>query len=85
MIPLELKTGKTIENMDHKAQLLLYSLLLSERTFEGEIPPGVVLYLRNNTMRAVLPKMADLKGILNRRNLMVQPFSKLGIESLPGE
>jgi CRISPR/Cas system-associated exonuclease Cas4 (RecB family) len=56
--PLELKTGKSYEgSIEHQAQVLLYSLLLSERWNKGKIVPGFLLYLKDNRIRKIQPKV----------------------------
>ncbi|KAI1722799.1 DNA replication factor dna2 domain-containing protein [Ditylenchus destructor] len=85
ILPLELKTGKSyvVESTEHKTQVLIYSLMLSERYNFGRILPGNVLYLKDNNGRAVIPKAAELKGLLQMRNRLAPSFARFQLDSLP--
>ena len=83
IIPFELKTGKSSYSMEHEAQVLMYCLLLSERG-SGQIPSGLLLYMKDNTSTPVNPNLAKLKGVLTTRNEMGFYVSKLGIDTFPG-
>lgn len=48
LLPLELKTGK-YEHPSHRAQLLLYTLLMADR-YDAEIRDGLMLYLHHQNM-----------------------------------
>uniref|UniRef100_A0AC35FII6 DNA replication ATP-dependent helicase/nuclease n=1 Tax=Panagrolaimus sp. PS1159 TaxID=55785 RepID=A0AC35FII6_9BILA len=82
IIPLELKTGKSSFSIDHHAQVLMYSVLISELEDE-KLDSGVLLYLKDGTETIVSPSVADLKGILQTRNGMARFSRALNIESFP--
>ncbi|KAJ2613691.1 DNA replication endonuclease-helicase Dna2 [Coemansia sp. RSA 1804] len=69
--PFELKTGRITENPTHRAQLILYTLLLSER-YDLDIRSGLLYYPRSGeTIR--VPRFDDeLRGLISARNTMVQ-------------
>jgi len=70
-LALELKTGKSYESsIDHQTQVLLYCLMLSEVENSGRILPGMLLYLKDNRMREIVPKPNELKGVLNMRYIV---------------
>uniref|UniRef100_A0AC34GAT2 DNA replication ATP-dependent helicase/nuclease DNA2 n=1 Tax=Panagrolaimus sp. ES5 TaxID=591445 RepID=A0AC34GAT2_9BILA len=82
VIPLELKTGKSSYSIDHHAQVLMYTVLISELE-DGKLDSGVLLYLKDGTETTVTPSVADLKGILQTRNGMATFSRALNIESFP--
>ncbi|KAF7638974.1 Dna2 domain-containing protein [Meloidogyne graminicola] len=84
--PLELKTGKSygsVGSVEHQTQVMLYSLLLSERTNNGRLSSGFLLYLRDNKIASVQPKAVQLRGIIQFRNRLATHFSKFTIDSFP--
>lgn len=83
IVPLELKTGKSNYSSDHEAQVLLYCLLMSERD-SGQIPPGMLLYLKDATSQLVKPNIYNLKHILAARNGMAIFGGHSGIDAFPG-
>ncbi|KAE9549418.1 hypothetical protein FO519_007369 [Halicephalobus sp. NKZ332] len=82
IIPFELKTGKSSYSMEHEAQVLMYCLLLSERG-SGQIPSGLLLYMKDNKSTPVNPNLVKLKGVLTTRNEMAFFAGKLGIDTFP--
>ncbi|KAI6213062.1 hypothetical protein M3Y94_00105000 [Aphelenchoides besseyi] len=84
VVPLELKTGKSGAQIEHRAQLVAYSLMLSDDNRETPEPvPGILLYLRDNTMRPIRSSDTDISGFLTLRNEMAGWFSEFDIEELP--
>ncbi|KAJ2332132.1 DNA replication endonuclease-helicase Dna2, partial [Coemansia sp. RSA 2673] len=70
--PFELKTGRNTQNTSHRAQLVLYTLLLSDR-YDVDITSGLLYYPRTNEMVCV-PRIDDeLRGLVATRNEMI-PF-----------
>ncbi|KAI6185397.1 DNA replication ATP-dependent helicase-like protein [Aphelenchoides besseyi] len=82
VIPLELKTGKSGSNIEHRAQVVAYSLMLSDEE-NPETVPGILLYLRDNVMRPIVSSDIDIAGFLTLRNEMSGWFSEFDIEELP--
>ncbi|GMR37101.1 hypothetical protein PMAYCL1PPCAC_07296, partial [Pristionchus mayeri] len=67
LLPLELKTGKSSASADHAGQVLMYTMMLAHR-YSLPIHEGRLLYLKDGITRRVMPRSAELKGIISRRN-----------------
>uniref|UniRef100_A0A183EIR5 Cas_Cas4 domain-containing protein n=1 Tax=Gongylonema pulchrum TaxID=637853 RepID=A0A183EIR5_9BILA len=81
LTPLELKTGKSNVNTEHAMQVMLYCLALTSK--QDKIGSGLLFYLLDEVSRAVVPKSADLKGILHLRNEIAASMSSISFDSLP--
>ncbi|XP_078437970.1 DNA replication helicase [Wolffia australiana] len=71
IVPFELKTGKATTGqaaMDHRAQVILYSLLMSERYPESDVDSGLIYYLFTDQTLGIKVQRSDLVGIIMRRN-----------------
>ncbi|KAJ2610640.1 DNA replication endonuclease-helicase Dna2 [Coemansia sp. RSA 1365] len=69
--PLELKTGRNTENTSHRAQLVMYTLLLAER-YGVEVSEGLLYYPRSGEVMQV-PRIDDeLRGLVSMRNRMME-------------
>ncbi|XP_071941006.1 DNA replication ATP-dependent helicase/nuclease DNA2-like [Antedon mediterranea] len=66
ILPLELKTGRETNSMEHRSQLLLYSFLLSELGCSKEL--GFLLYLKTGSMISVPATHMDKRELINLRN-----------------
>ncbi|KAF3929219.1 hypothetical protein AA313_de0204339 [Arthrobotrys entomopaga] len=78
-VPFELKTGRNTKNMSHRAQTMLYTLLMSDR-YDIESLCGVLYYTETSeTIR--IPKLADeLRGLMIGRNHLARfLYSKLDL------
>ncbi|KAF3905451.1 hypothetical protein ABW20_dc0103994 [Dactylellina cionopaga] len=76
-VPLELKTGRNTKNMSHRAQTMLYTLLMSDR-YDIETLCGILYYTETSeTLR--IPNLADeLRGLMIGRNQLARfIYSKL--------
>ncbi|KAM6183104.1 DNA replication ATP-dependent helicase/nuclease DNA2 [Erethizon dorsatum] len=69
IMPLELKTGKESNSIEHRAQVVLYTLLSQERRVDPEA--GLLLYLKTGQMYPVPAKHLDKRELLKLRNQMV--------------
>ncbi|CAK9275822.1 unnamed protein product [Sphagnum jensenii] len=70
IMPLELKTGKGTTGqaaLEHRAQVILYTLLMSDRYMQ-DVGAGLLFYLHINQTQGVGVRHADLAGIMIRRN-----------------
>ncbi|CAK9231222.1 unnamed protein product [Sphagnum troendelagicum] len=70
IMPLELKTGKGTTGqaaLEHRAQVILYTLLMSDRYMQ-DVGAGLLFYLHTNQTQGVGVRHADLAGIMIRRN-----------------
>ncbi|KAJ1919842.1 DNA replication endonuclease-helicase Dna2 [Mycoemilia scoparia] len=91
--PLELKTGKTTRNRGHRAQLVLYTLLLSDR-YNIDITAGFLYYSKTNEivnvpaikdeLRALILMRNDLARHLNYQNKELVTSNGVGTESSSG-
>lgn len=65
--PLELKTGNNMNVMQHRAQTILYTLLLSE--YYGEnVEFGLLFYLEKGETIQVFPVHNEIRGLIITRN-----------------
>jgi len=63
-VPLELKTGKMSSpfgSLEHRAQVILYTLMMSEH-YDGEIPGGLLYYLKAGHMVGVPAFDHEIRG-----------------------
>ncbi|XP_005876864.1 PREDICTED: DNA replication ATP-dependent helicase/nuclease DNA2 isoform X1 [Myotis brandtii] len=73
IMPLELKTGKESNSIEHRSQLVLYTLLSQERRADPEA--GLLLYLKTGQMYPVPAKHLDKRELLKLRNQMAFSLS----------
>ncbi|KAJ2895472.1 DNA replication endonuclease-helicase Dna2, partial [Coemansia aciculifera] len=68
--PFELKTGRNTQNTAHRAQLVLYTLLLSDK-YDADVSSGLLYYPRSGEVLRV-PRIDDeLRALVAMRNEMV--------------
>ncbi|XP_070570774.1 DNA replication ATP-dependent helicase/nuclease DNA2-like [Ptychodera flava] len=79
VLPLELKTGKPTNSVEHRSQLILYSLMLSE-VITPDSGLGLLLYLKNGSMMSVPANHMDKRELLNLRNKLAYYLNK-GIDN----
>ncbi|XP_063289917.1 DNA replication ATP-dependent helicase/nuclease DNA2 [Pelobates fuscus] len=65
-MPLELKTGKESNSIEHRSQVILYTLLSQQRREDPEA--GLLLYLKTGTMYSVPGNHLDRRELLKIRN-----------------
>lgn len=74
-VPFELKTGRSAAAMNHRAQTMLYTLLLSDR-YDIDIMYGLLHYLEKKERNADKPVMGDtirVKGVKDElRHMIIQ-------------
>ncbi|XP_063135358.1 solute carrier family 25 member 16 isoform X3 [Rattus norvegicus] len=66
IMPLELKTGKESNSIEHRGQVILYTLLSQERREDPEA--GWLLYLKTGQMYPVPANHLDKRELLKLRN-----------------
>ncbi|NP_001079231.1 DNA replication ATP-dependent helicase/nuclease DNA2 [Xenopus laevis] len=66
IMPLELKTGKESNSIEHRSQVVLYTLLSQERREDPEA--GLLLYLKTGNMYTVPGNRLDRRELLKIRN-----------------
>uniref|UniRef100_A0A8C7Y3M3 DNA replication ATP-dependent helicase/nuclease n=1 Tax=Oryzias sinensis TaxID=183150 RepID=A0A8C7Y3M3_9TELE len=65
--PLELKTGRESNSIEHRSQVILYTLMSMER-YNPEA--GLLLYLKTGSMHPVAPSHMDRRELLKLRNTL---------------
>ncbi|XP_067672136.1 DNA replication ATP-dependent helicase/nuclease DNA2-like [Haliotis asinina] len=66
VLPLELKTGRPTFSIEHKGQVTLYSMMMSDRREDPE--EGLLLYLKEPVMTKVAVKGDNKRGLIQLRN-----------------
>ncbi|KAK6234466.1 hypothetical protein QUC31_006872 [Theobroma cacao] len=86
IMPLEFKTGKMPKgqsSMEHCAQVILYTLLMSERYLKC-IDSGLLYYLQSDQTQGIVVRRSDLVGLIMRRNELANDILKaLTTQQLP--
>ena len=81
-MPLELKTGRASGSAEHRGQVILYSMMMSERRQDPEA--GLLLYLRNSSMQEVKAGVHEMRGLIQLRNQLVYHVKKNCVEDENG-
>ncbi|GJN26596.1 hypothetical protein PR202_gb14540 [Eleusine coracana subsp. coracana] len=79
IMPLEFKTGKGTSGqtaMEHSAQVILYTLLMTERYLNKDIDSGLLYYLHTDQTLGIKAKRSDLIGLIMRRNELATDILK---------
>ncbi|KAG5033418.1 hypothetical protein JHK85_017400 [Glycine max] len=85
IMPLEFKTGKApySQAIEHRAQVILYTLLMSER-YQKAVDSGLLYYLRSDQTQGIVVQRSDLTGLIMRRNELASDLLKaLTLQQLP--
>ncbi|KAL1802450.1 hypothetical protein ACET3Z_031097 [Daucus carota] len=78
IMPLEFKTGKATTGqtaMEHNAQVMLYTLLMSDR-YDESVDSGFLYYLHTDQTQGVVVRRSDLVGLIMRRNELADSILK---------
>ncbi|KAH7849649.1 hypothetical protein Vadar_020933 [Vaccinium darrowii] len=78
IMPFEFKTGKGTSGqsaMEHSAQVMLYTLLMSERYLKT-IDCGLLYYLHTDQTQGIAVRRSDLVGLIMRRNELASDILK---------
>jgi DNA replication ATP-dependent helicase Dna2 len=67
--PFEIKTGRTVAGMEHRAQTMLYTLLAAER-YGVEVDSGLLYYTQTDEVVCVPASRNELRGLIQARNEM---------------
>ncbi|XP_038878324.1 DNA replication ATP-dependent helicase/nuclease JHS1 [Benincasa hispida] len=84
VMPLEFKTGKVPagqSSMEHCAQVILYTLLMSER-YGKHVGYGLLYYLRSDQTQGIRVQRSDLVGLIMRRNELANNILKASTAQL---
>ncbi|KAJ8468324.1 hypothetical protein ONZ45_g17286 [Pleurotus djamor] len=68
-LPFEIKTGRAVAGMEHRAQTMLYALLIAER-YGVEVPSGLLYYTQNEEVVNVPVGRNEIRGLMIVRNEM---------------
>nr|XP_028961324.1 DNA replication ATP-dependent helicase/nuclease DNA2 [Malus domestica] len=78
VMPLEFKSGKVPKgqsSMEHSAQVILYTLLMSER-YQKHVDTGLLCYLQSDQTQGIVARRSDLVGLIMRRNELANDILK---------
>ncbi|KAJ6559180.1 DNA replication factor Dna2-domain-containing protein [Mycena vulgaris] len=67
--PFEIKTGRPVAGLEHRAQTMLYTLLTEER-YGAEVSSGLLFYTQSEEVVRVPAARNDVKGLIGARNEM---------------
>ncbi|CAK5284176.1 unnamed protein product [Mycena citricolor] len=73
--PLEIKTGRPVAGLEHRAQTMLYTLLTEER-YGAEVPSGLLFYTQSEEVVQVTATRTDVRGLVGLRNEMASLMSR---------
>lgn len=73
VIPIELKSGRTTFSVEHEGQVMLYSLLNYEKRKQSDF--GLLLYLKDMSMKFIKVNQNSLRGLIQLRNDLVHYVS----------
>ncbi|GAA5861587.1 hypothetical protein JCM8547_008083 [Rhodosporidiobolus lusitaniae] len=65
--PFEIKTGRATAGMEHRAQTMLYTLLMGDR-FDEDIDSGLLYYTQGNEVFRVQAARNEVRGLIIARN-----------------
>uniref|UniRef100_A0A671QYG6 DNA replication ATP-dependent helicase/nuclease n=1 Tax=Sinocyclocheilus anshuiensis TaxID=1608454 RepID=A0A671QYG6_9TELE len=66
IVPLELKTGKESNSIEHRSQVILYTLMSSARRCDPEV--GFLVYLKTGSLHPVVGNHMDRRELIKIRN-----------------
>ncbi|OAX37312.1 Dna2-domain-containing protein [Rhizopogon vinicolor AM-OR11-026] len=69
IMPFEIKTGRSVAGMEHRAQTMLYTLLAAER-YGVEVPSGLLYYTQSEEVVRVPQSRNELRALIGARNEM---------------
>ncbi|KAF9431240.1 Tripartite DNA replication factor [Podila epigama] len=70
-VPLELKTGKSSHVMSHRAQTMLYTLLMTDR-YDINVQWGLLFYMKTEEFIRVSAPRDEIRTIMMHRNELAQ-------------
>ncbi|BGP51084.1 DNA replication endonuclease-helicase Dna2 [Rhodotorula kratochvilovae] len=65
--PFEIKTGRTSAGMEHRAQTMLYTLLMTDR-YDQDVDSGLLYYTQSNEIFRVQAARNEIRGLILARN-----------------
>ncbi|OWZ43190.1 DNA replication ATP-dependent helicase Dna2 [Cryptococcus neoformans C23] len=73
--PFEIKTGRSVGVMAHRAQTMLYTLLMEDR-YGVPVPAGLLYYSALDTILRVEAKQNEIRALIMARNELAMYISK---------
>ncbi|WRT68360.1 uncharacterized protein IL334_005336 [Kwoniella shivajii] len=73
--PLEIKTGRSVGVMAHRAQTMLYTLLMEDR-YGVPVPAGLLYYSQLDSILRVEAKQNEIRALIVARNELADWLSK---------
>ncbi|KAK1791837.1 hypothetical protein P4O66_013810 [Electrophorus voltai] len=70
VVPLELKTGRESNSIEHRSQVILYTLMSADRRADAEA--GFLIYLKTGSLHPVVANHMDKRELLKLRNTLAQ-------------
>ncbi|CAO1617669.1 unnamed protein product [Parajaminaea phylloscopi] len=67
IMPMEIKTGKSVDALEHRAQTMLYTLMMSDR-YGTDVTSGLLYYTRSGDMHRVRRTRNEVRGLIVGRN-----------------
>lgn len=67
VMPLELKTGRSISALEHRAQTMLYTLMMSDR-YASDVDAGLLYYSKTSELHRVRTSPNEVRGLILGRN-----------------
>ncbi|OUM60652.1 hypothetical protein PIROE2DRAFT_13557, partial [Piromyces sp. E2] len=80
VVPLELKTGRNSDSINHRAQTIIYTLLMSDR-YDVNVLTGLLYYLKKNRLIDIPILRDEVRSIIMNRNRIA--YYVLISDSLP--
>lgn len=74
-MPLELKTGRASFSSEHKGQLIIYQMMMSE--VGAPVDSGLLLYLREGVMKEIVGTHNERRDLIFLRNEMAHYLDQL--------
>lgn len=65
--PFEIKTGRAVAGMEHRAQTMLYTLLMAER-YGTAVPSGLLYYTQSEEVVRVPTMRREVRALVIKRN-----------------
>ncbi|KAG2362436.1 AAA domain-containing protein [Suillus spraguei] len=78
IMPFEIKTGRTVAGMEHRAQTMLYTLLIAER-YGVDVPSGLLYYTQSEEVVRVPQSRNELRALIGARNEMASYMMRRNI------
>lgn len=74
-MPLEIKTGRSVGVMEHRAQTMLYTFLMEER-YQTPVSAGLLYYTQSDAMLRVSANKNEVRSLLHARNELAGYLSR---------